>query len=204
MPTKPKTQNLQTKLFQIKVTLVDAPLPIWRRLEIPADLPLDVVHEILQVALGWFNTHLHEFESRGKRYGQMQFAEEDPKLLDETACALGDLVKKAGDRATYRYDFGDCWNHEIVLEKISIFNPEVLFLARCKAGKRACPPEDVGGVSGYRHFIDCIEDPESSERNELLEWIGSDFDPNSFDARNVNIQYQMLEQQMEEAAKQLE
>ncbi|HEY9732833.1 MAG TPA: plasmid pRiA4b ORF-3 family protein [Drouetiella sp.] len=186
-------KKVKPGLYQIRATLVDAPLPIWRRLQVPSDTQLELVHMLLQVAFGWTNSHLHEFTAREKRYGQMEFAEEDPELLDESEHNLDVLFQDGEKSALYRYDFGDCWDHELVLEKILPYAENDLMLGRCIAGKRACPPEDVGGVSGYKRFLDIIEDPEHEEREENLIWVGSDFDADSFDARLVNNQIRIIE-----------
>ncbi len=180
-------------LYQIKVSLMDSPLPVWRRLIIPSDTQLELVHLLMQVSFGWANSHLHEFKAGQNRYGQMEFAEEDPELLDECEYTLEALFSNPGSTATYRYDFGDCWDHKLLLEKVSALAEGELLLGRCTAGKRACPPEDVGGPSGYERFLSIIEDPQHEERGELLEWIGSEFDPDSFDARLVNLQIRMIE-----------
>ncbi len=198
MPAKRIPRPPLEKLFQIKVSLVDSPLPIWRRLQIPSGVQLDVVHQIFQIALGWTNSHLHEFEANDTRYGQTEFGEDDSEMLDEREFCLINLLAIVGDTAHYRYDFGDGWEHNILLEKVTPYDPKAMLLDRCLAGKRACPPEDVGGTDGYRRFINSIEDPESEERKEFLEWIGSDFNPDSFDARLVNFQFQVIEQTLNE------
>lgn len=194
MPKKSLARRkLKRSLYQMKVTLVGAPLPIWRRLQVPADTHLDLVHMLLQVAFGWTDSHLHEFVTAKKRYGQGEFAEEDPDLLDETEYSLEALLKSPQDTALYRYDLGDCWNHELLLEQILPYDETAMLLGRCIAGKRACPPEDVGGVSGYANFLNIIEDPEHEERQDYLDWLGSEFDADSFDARLVNGQIRLIE-----------
>ncbi len=186
-------KKLKRSLYQIKVTLVGAPLPIWRRLQIPVDTHLDLVHMLLQVAFGWTDSHLHEFVKAKKRYGQIEFAEDDVHLLDESEYSLDALLESVQDSALYRYDLGDCWNHELLLEQILPYDEKSMLLGRCVAGKRACPPEDVGGVSGYANFLNIIEDPEHEERQGYLDWLGSEFDADSFDARLVNGQIRIIE-----------
>lgn len=186
-------KKLKQSLYQIKVTLMDAPLPIWRRLQIPADTQLDLVHMLLQAAFGWMDSHLHEFKQGNERYGQIEVSEDDPEMLDETEYDLKSLFTSVGETALYRYDFGDCWDHELCLEKILPYDEKEMLLGRCTAGKRACPPEDIGGVSGYANFLTIVEDPEHEERQDYLEWLGCEFDADSFDARLVNGQIRIME-----------
>ncbi|CAN5148371.1 hypothetical protein BH10CYA1_BH10CYA1_62560 [soil metagenome] len=100
---------------------------------------------------------------------------------------LKELVKKAGDSFIYTYDFGDGWRHEVILEEIIYPEETPPLVACCVVGRRACPPEDVGGIGGYAEFIEIIEDPHNMERFEKLEWAGGDFDADSFDIRGVNL-----------------
>lgn len=191
-----KTKPQKTLYYQIKITLVDAPLPIWRRLYIHSQIPLSMLHEVIQITMGWSNYHLHHFEMNGKRYSDVQGAAGEKGVLDDNKYTLQDLLKNPGDKLTYMYDFGDDWEHDVTLEKMGeTENPS--YLARCIIGKRACPPEDVGGVGGYWEFINAIEDPDNEEQLERLEWVGCDFDPNSFDARLVNVRLELFEQSLQ-------
>ncbi len=201
MPKK-KTNQEKITYYQIKITLVDSPLPIWRKLLIHADMPLDLTHEMFQIALGWSNYHLHQFEKDGKNYADLDTADGDNSILDDTKYTLRDLLKQPDDSFLYLYDFGDNWQHKVVLENIEI-HEAANFLARCIDGKRACPPEDVGGVSGYDHFIESIEDEDHEEHIENLEWAGCNFDPNSFDARIVNLRIELFEQSLQMMTKEL-
>ncbi|CAN5138525.1 hypothetical protein BH10CYA1_BH10CYA1_58400 [soil metagenome] len=166
----------------------------------PSGVDLDVVHMIFQIAFGWTDSHLHEFESNGIRYGQIEFGEDDPEMLDERRYSLMDLLKNEGDAARYRYDFGDCWEFYLQLERVTAYDYDykTMLFGKCIGGKRACPPEDVGGTDGYRRFLNVIEDPEHEERKELLEWLEIDFDPDSFDVDSVNMQIQSIAQQCNE------
>ncbi len=180
--------------FQLKMTLWDAPLPIWRRVLINAHLPLSVVHQILQICMGWWNYHLHDFSANGRHFGDIHTADGDEKVEDDTKHTLFDLLHEPGKCFLYDYDFGDSWHHSVEIEKIHVAD-KVPFAA-CTAGRRACPPEDVGGVDGYRRFLEIIEDPEHEEREERLNWAGGDFDPDSFDVRIVNLRLELLRQEL--------
>lgn len=95
------------------------------------------------------------------------------------------MVPRAGVRFLYEYDFGDSWEHTLRVEKILPPEPGVHY-PQCLAGKRACPPEDVGGVWGYQEFLAALADPDDPQHDEYLEWIGGEFDAETFDPGEVN------------------
>jgi hypothetical protein len=173
--------------YQIKVALrgVTKP-PVWRRLEVPADLDLGQLHEVIQAAMGWQDCHLHVFSDGGTDYGLP-----DPELghADERTIRLSQLLADVGDRLHYLYDFGDDWEHDITLEKILPAGAEMTG-AICTAGRGACPPEDCGGAWGYQELKATLADPNADEHESMLEWLGlaspGDFDPRAFSAEEVN------------------
>lgn len=191
LPKRPQAMTARPKpdthaVYQLKITLRDSTPPIWRRVQVRGNTSLSRLHAIIQIAMGWTDSHLHEFVIRDARYG-MADMEWDPleRPRDERRVRLGQLVTRENDRFTYEYDFGDGWAHEIVVEKILPPEPDVPY-PRCVAGKRACPPEDVGGLSGYAHFLAAIRNPRHEEHDDLLAWAGGAFDPAAFDAEAVN------------------
>lgn len=203
---KAKRNASKSKLIQLKITLADAPVPIWRRLVVHAETPLALVHEVFQIAMGWTDSHLHAFRVNGKTITDSQTANDDQDGLgyeDESEFLLADIVKKHGDCFVYEYDWGDSWHHDVTVERL-VETGDNSPIARCLTGKRACPPEDVGGVHGYAQFLNSIEDPEDPTREENLAWIGSEFDPDSFDARLVNFHLMTLEQDLAAFAELLE
>ena len=164
--------------YQLKIRLRGLRPPVWRRVVVP-DVTLRTLHEIVQQAMGWENYHMHAFEARGARYGH---PDRELGLRDEGRARLSSLMSRPGDKLGYEYDFGDGWEHEIVLEKLvaPVDRPT------CTAGKRHCPPEDCGGVWGYADLIDALADPKHERHDELIEWMGEthgepDFDPERFD-----------------------
>jgi hypothetical protein len=173
-------------VYQLKITLQDSTPPIWRRVQVRGNTSLSRLHAILQVVMGWTDSHLHEFVIRDVRYG-MADMEWDPldRPRDERRVRLGQLLAREKDRFVYEYDFGDGWSHDILIEKIMPPEPGLPY-PRCIAGKRACPPEDVGGLSGYKHFLTAIRNPQHEEHDELLVWAGGTFDPEAFDSDAVN------------------
>ena len=186
MPTK-KVENPRD-IYQIKVTLLGTSPPIWRRLLVPASLTLAQLHYVLQAAMGWDNDHLHDF-----RIGKQRYAEPDPDdppmgpgaTADEGAVRLSRVLGKAGAKAVYTYDFGDGWEHGIVVEKI-LPPEEGRAYPVCVDGKRHGPPEDCGGVGGYYNLLEAVGDPEHDEHEEMREWLGDDFDPEAFSVDEVN------------------
>ena len=176
-----------TAVLQLKLSLrgVSRP-PVWRRLLVRADMRLSQVHDVIQAAMGWTDTHLHAFSTAYGDYGPS-----DPELdhRDERKARLADFLAEPGDRIRYAYDFGDFWEHDIVLEKTLEPDPAGR-LPACVAGKGACPPEDCGGVWGYADLRDALANPASEEHDAMLEWLGLDsadeFDPAAFDVAETN------------------
>ena len=186
MPTK--TIKTPHDVYQVKITLIGSRPPIWRRLLVPADLTLAQFHDVLQAAVGWDDSHLHEF-----RIGRQRYGVPDPEdmfmggsaCINERKVRLGEVPGKVGAKAEYTYDFGDSWEHSIVVEKVLAPEPGVVY-PLCTAGKGRCPPEDCGGLGGYYNLLDAIQDPDHEQHEELLEWIGGSFDPAAFSVDQVN------------------
>jgi hypothetical protein len=179
---------LPQDIYQIKVTLRDTRPPIWRRLLVPAGLTLDALHDVLQVAMGWDDSHMHEF-----RIGQRRFGKPDPndRLMgldpvgNERATHLYKVLGKVGAKATYTYDFGDGWEHVIVVEKVLPPDPAGHYPI-CVGGKLQGPPDDCGGVPGYYNLLEALRDPDHEEHEDLLDWVGGEFNPDAFSVDEVN------------------
>ena len=174
-------------VYQVRIALaeVDDP-PVWRRLLVPAAMRLDRLHQVIQAVMGWDDYHLHVFSD-----GRTQYGRPNPELAfrDERTATLGELLPREGGRARYTYDFGDDWEHEIVVEKLLAAEPGVPY-PLCVAGGGACPPEDCGGTWGYEHLREVLADPTSDEHDDMLAWLGldkaADFDPYRFDVNQAN------------------
>jgi hypothetical protein len=182
MPAKKTTTT--SMIYQLKITIKDSKPPIWRRIQVKDDTTLYKLHQIIQIAMGWMNSHLHQFIAGGVYYG-----EPDPEygfdMVNEKRSRLQEIVCHVKDKCLYEYDFGDGWEHEILLEKI--LEPEAKTrYPCCLTGKRQCPPEDIGGVWGYMTFLEAIGDPDHPEHDEYLEWVEDAFDPEVFDVAAVN------------------
>lgn len=172
------------RIHQLKVVLRGARPPIWRRLQVPSDMTLAELHRVVQVAMGWQNYHLHQFEIAGVTYGVDDGEGWGPAPEDEGRTRL-DRVAGKGTRFTYEYDFGDSWEHVITVEDVLDAGPGRTYPV-CIAGKRACPPEDCGGVWGYEGFLAAVADPDHEEHEQLLEWAGGQFDSEYLDLAAVN------------------
>ena len=143
--------------------------------------------------MGWTDSHLHQFSAGGIDYGEPDpdYAAWGMPVKSERRARLNQIAPLEKARFVYQYDFGDSWDHEILVEKILPPEPEVRY-PRCLTGKRACPPEDVGGIWGYEGFLDAIRDLQHPEHEEYLEWAGGEFDPEAFDLGVVNAELQRL------------
>lgn len=172
------------QLFQFKITLTGTQPPIWRRIQ-TADCTLDDLHQHIQAAMGWTNSHLHQFNIGGKCYGDPALLDDDIDgiaCIDSTITKISRLVPKDRKRLRfdYEYDFGDGWEHEIVFEGSP--DPEAgQKYPLCLEGERACPPEDIGGVWGFYAMLEALANPKHERHEEFMNWAG-EFDPESFDA----------------------
>ena len=180
----PRNQPTQLSIYQLKITLKDSHPPIWRRVQVTSDSTLGKLHQIIQDAMGWTNSHLHSFLVQGIEYGQPA-PEYDFNVRSEQTVKLNQLVTKEKFKFLYTYDMGDSWEHEILVEKVLPVDPETRYPI-CLTGKRACPPEDCGGVWGYGEFLEAIQNPDHPEHESMLEWVGGSFDPEAFDVDEVN------------------
>lgn len=169
------------QIYQLKISLRDTRPSIWRRIQVRGDVTLAKLHQIIQAAMGWTDSHLHQFIVGQTYYGVPSRDEIfGLDLKDERKARLNQILSRPKQKILYEYDFGDGWEHELLLE--DVLQPEHgSRYPRCIGGARACPPEDCGGVGGYENFLDAIRDPEHEEHNEYLEWIGGRFDPEVFD-----------------------
>jgi hypothetical protein len=170
-------------IYQLRVSLADIAPPVWRRLLVPGAYTLDRVHRAIQYAMGWQDCHLHSFDIDGVQYG-----EPDPDgelaLRDELDHRL-DAVASKGSRFLYTYDFGDWWEHDLVVEDVLSAEPDERY-PNCVDGARCCPPEDVGGPFGYTELLTALADPGHPEHEQMREWLGREFDPEEFDAQRAS------------------
>jgi hypothetical protein len=175
--------------YELHVRLRRIEPPIWRTLEVPGSATLEDVHYAIQAAMGWENAHLHRFTIGKRRYGAVA-QDEVRGLEDERAYALQDVVK-SGASFLYEYDFGDGWEHEVKVRRVSRATKSVA--PRCLAGERACPPEDCGGVPGYGSLLTALADPNRHEHAQVLAGLPRGFDPERRVARSKDLSRDMAE-----------
>lgn len=172
------------KFYQVHIGLMEAKPEIWRSILIPSDILLKNFHLVIQVAMGWHNSHQHQFV-----YQEVFYGEPDDEMWgdmeDYSNVKLSDLLKKEEDSLMYEYDFGDGWMHQVVLEKV-LTEPGVSHIPFCLKGKGNCPPEDCGGFFGYANMLEILKDPEHDDYEEYADWVGDDFDPEYFNLEKTN------------------
>jgi hypothetical protein len=174
-------------IYRLKITLAEIEPPIWRLVEVP-DCTLGELHAVIQVAMGWQDSHLHQFLLNGNSYGRPSPDDLGVDVRDEDGIRLSQIFHgRKKPRLIYEYDFGDGWRHEIRLEKVLEPEPKARY-PRCVEGERACPPEDCGGPWGYADFLEAMADPEHENYEDMKEWIGGRFDPEKFSLDKVNKQ----------------
>jgi hypothetical protein len=178
-PSKKTNPSARPLLYQLKVTLLDSKPPIWRRLLVRGDTTLARLHAILQTAMGWEDYHVHTFKVRGTTYA-VPDPDWDPPVSDEAKPTLTGLGLAPGSRFEYKYDMGDGWMHDIEVEAVEEAETKNPRRAVCLDGKRACPPEDVGGTCRYEYFLKVIRNPKHREHKEMLRWVGGEFDSEAF------------------------
>ncbi len=171
------------EIYQLKITLKGSKPPIWRRIQVPSNINLSKLHLVFQEAMGWCNAHLHVFYIGGMQYGEPE-PDQYSEINDEHTVKLNQVVDEKA-KFFYEYDFGDSWEHEIVVEKSLSLEAGVQYPI-CVTGKRACPPEDCGGIWGYAELLEAISDPNHPEHDDMVEWLEGEFDPEAFDVEVIN------------------
>jgi len=183
-----KEKNMTNKIYQIQIALKRFKPKIWRRLLIPSDLLLSDFHKVIQTSMGWTNSHLHQF-IKNRTFYTVKMQDDDlwdeMDNVDYKEIKISDLLKKEKDKIVYEYDFGDGWEHDIILEKILPPDNDTKHPI-CLTGKMNCPPEDCGGIWGYSDMLEILKDPDHEEYESYIEWLGEEFDPKYFDKDEVN------------------
>lgn len=170
------------QFFQIKITLQRTKPPIWRRILVAPEIKLDRLHDVLQIVMGWTNSHMHQFESPDGYFADPSFEMEETQSSKKAT--LASVLHGPKSHICYEYDFGDGWEHQIVLEKV--VERDEQFLAVCLGGARACPVEDCGGPWGYDNLQAILKDPNHPEHESMSEWVGPGFAPDEFDLEAIN------------------
>lgn len=172
-------------LLQLRIELNGVNPPVWRVVQVPESISLDRLHRVIQIAMGWRDSHLHEFIIGKVRYGIPDPEWDAPgSLIPEKGVPLAKALG-GGKRFRYTYDFGDDWEHMLTVEKRGVESDSPSQI-RCLSGQNACPPEDVGGPPGYADFIRAIADPKHDQHDDMLDWCGGGFNAEKFDLGSVN------------------
>ncbi len=168
----------------LMVYLRDIEPVIWRRIEVRASIMLPKLHMVIQGAFGWTNSHLHDFNIDDKEYGEEdEFGE--LATIDEHYVKLCNVLTPTSTGFGYRYDLGDCWQHDVQIAHISAKQSNTAYPV-CTAGARRCPPENCGGASGYMRLLKLLPNPQHAEYESAMEWVGGKFDPDEFDLAIAN------------------
>lgn len=184
MPGRQPRNPRPVRAYELKVTLRGVRPPVWRRVKVRSDITLEDFHRVLQVVMGWTDNHMHAFRAVGRK-AKTRAGQATVERPEERQTRLDDFLRKPKDRMVYEYDFGDGWEHEILLERVAD-HPAGARYPWVLGGARACPPEDVGGVGGYARFLEAMREPRHPEHVEMMEWHGGPFDPAAFDAQALN------------------
>lgn len=176
----------KNRIYQLKISLRDSEPEIWRRVLVSGGVTLKKLHRVIQEAMAWTDSHLHEFI-----VGKISYCEPDPEMeigrsKNENRFHLYEIAPKAKGSFLYVYDFGDGWEHKIKVEKILDRDERYPGYSTCLGGEKACPPEDCGGIYGYYEMMEVREDPKHPEHENVIEWLGDEFDPETFDLEETN------------------
>ena len=168
----PGTMKKTGEVCQFKITLAGVTPRVWRRIQVPDEYTFWDLHVAIQDSMGWCDCHLHMFRFRLKdEIVKIGTPIEDDDIEAGWSIKLDEYFTEPGVRSIYEYDFGDSWQHEVLLEKVLRREAHVRY-PRCIAGKRACPPEDCGGPGGYAELLAILRNPKDPEYQERMEWMG--------------------------------
>ncbi len=180
-----------SKILELEITLQDTKPKIWRRVLVPDSLNFRELHYVIQFAMGWTNSHLHQFiVGRHDRNIGMPFDDgfDDAEMEDGRNVIIRELLNAPKDKIKYEYDFGDGWEHLLEVKKVHEPEPGQTY-PRLIGGAMACPPEDCGGVWGYAEIVEAMKKKSTKRYEELLEWLGGEFDAEEFDVDEINEEY---------------
>lgn len=187
------------QILQLKITLEGTKPPIWRRVLVKSDASFYDLHHIIQIVMGWTDSHMFEFRVFDYRIGIVDDDFFDPIFggggnIDASSAVLEGVITEPKEKFKYEYDFGDGWVHHILLEKILPEDKETKYPV-CIAGKLNCPPEDCGGVFGFYQLLEIIKNKRHPDREDMLYWLGGHYDPDDFDMVLVNDMLEDLREQ---------
>ena len=181
-------------MYQLKITINGITPPIWRRLLVSENITLYKLHHIIQITMGWSNSHLYCFGEMDSKIGDIQLWD-DKETTPDDLVKIRDILVPENPILMYTYDMGDEWVHVILLEQVY---PEMKTQRKCIGGERRCPPEDCGGVPGYTRILETLKKPGTEEYSEMIQWLGNDFDQEFIDIRVINARLGLLSEYIRE------
>lgn len=170
-------------ILQLKIKLVWSNPSIWRRVLVDSETTFNEFHNIIQIIMDWQWAHLYNFTVGNIRIGGVQYGAED--MYDAGSTQLKELITKEKQKISYLYDFGDSWEHEILVEKILPKDTKITYPV-CTGGKSNTPPEDCGGIYGFYDILEIIKDKNNEQREEMLDWLGEEYEANYFNLKEIN------------------
>ena len=174
-------------IARIRIELQEIEPRVWRRVDVPLSSNLLALHDFIQFAFRWTDSHLFEFEIRDRRYGQPEYDRNaDERLCEAARIRLKTVVDRGIEQLLYVYDFGDNWRHDLFIEEVRDGERDVDYPVFV-AGERRGPPEDVGGVTGFMEFLEAVRNPLHEEHEAMVRWYGRRFEPDDIDERRVRM-----------------
>jgi hypothetical protein len=185
------------EFIQLKISLNESNPLIWRQIQLHKDHTFFELHHINQITMGWQNYHAYEFNVEGYRIGTVIEEDKDlgygtDSLLDAETTKLVDVITHIGDIIKYEYDFGDGWEHTLEVEGFLDADHHIIY-PYCIEGGMSCPPEDCGGIHGFKNCLEILKDKKHPEYKDLKRWMPRGYDPTKFDNGKVNKQLVKLD-----------
>lgn len=173
-------------LLQLRISLESTKPEIYRQIQLSDQTTFFELHHIIQIAMGWSNSHLYEFKVDENTIGSTKYLDYgDDNILDDSDVTLESIVISENDVFKYEYDFGDSWKHKIIVEK-SLTMDGITMYPICIGGQLCCPPEDCGGIPGFYTNLEIIKNKKDPEYKDTISWLGKKYDPLAFDIKAVN------------------
>jgi len=178
-----------TNILELDITIKGSKPKIWRRVQVPAGITFYELHYVVQFAMGWQNDHLHQFiVGKGEEYIRPPHETDFEELTDSRVTKISEHLAAPNNNIVYEYDFGDSWEHDLVVKKVFEADPNQYYPVLV-GGERACPPEDCGGIWGYADLQETLKKPGTKAYKEMVEWLGDVFDPEAFEVKKMNDAY---------------